>query len=109
MELKELKTMGQILQEIVNEDYYSLHEFLLDSTEEYRKEVESKMTDIDYKQYYAYLDSFNFENEDQLEAKICEYIEYVNQQPLGMGEMGDISDMAEDYARERELPFYDED
>ena len=109
MELKELKTMGQILQEIVNEDYYSLHEFLLDSTEEYRKEVESKMTDIDYKQYYAYLDSFNFENSDQLEAKICEYIEYVNQQPLGMGEMGDISDMADDYARERELPFYDED
>jgi len=108
MKLEELKTMGQILQEIVNEDYYSLHEFLLESTEEERKRVEKEMTDKDYKQYYEYLDSFNFENKDQLEAKICEYIEYVNQQPLGMGEMWDISDMADDYARERKLPFYED-
>jgi hypothetical protein len=109
MKLEELKTMGQILQEIVNEDYYSLHEFLLDSTEEYRKEVESKMTDIDYKQYYAYLDSLEFENRDQLESEICQYLEYVNQQPLGMGEMFDVSDMADDYIEHRGLPFNDED
>lgn len=108
MKLEELKTLWQMLQEIVNKDYYSLHEFLLESTEEYRKKVELGLTDKDYKQYYEYLDSQNFKNKEQLEATICEYCEYVNQQPLGMGEMGDISDMAEDYARERKLPFYED-
>ena len=108
MKLEELKTMGQILQEIVNEDYYSLHEFLLDSTEEERKRIEKEMTDRDCKQYYEYLDSIKFENKDQLEREICMYCEYVNQQPLGMGEMLDISDMADDYARERKLPFYED-
>lgn len=108
MELKELKTMGQILQEIVNEDYYSLHEFLLDSTEEERKRIEKEMTDRDCKQYYEYLDSITFEDKDQLETAICEYVEYTNRQSLGMGEMFDISDAAEDYAREKKLPFYEE-
>ena len=108
MKLEELKTMWQILQEIVNEDYYSLHEFLLDSTEEERKRIEKEMTDRDCKQYYEYLDSITFEDRDQLESEICKYCEYVNQQPLGMWEMGDISEMAEDYARERKLPFHEE-
>jgi len=108
MKLEELKTMWQILQEIVNEDYYSLHEFLLDSTEEERKRVEKEMTDRDCKQYYEYLDSITFENRDHLESEICKYCEYVNQQPLGMWEMLDISEMAEDYARERKLPFYED-
>jgi hypothetical protein len=57
---------------------------------------------------YKYLDSQTFKNKDELETAICEYEEYINQQPLGMGEMGDISDMADDYARERELPFYED-
>ena len=109
MKLTELKTLCQFLQEIVSEDYYSLHEFLLDSTEEYRKEVEHELTDRDYKQYYKYLDSLNFENQDQVEAAICQYVEYVNQQPLWMWEMGDISDMAEDYIEQRKLPFYEEE
>lgn len=108
MKLEELKTHWQMLQEIIHEDFYSLHDFLLDSTEENRKETEKKLTDRDCKQYYEYLDSIKFEDRDQLESEICKYCEYVNQQPLGMGEMGDISDMAEDYARERKLPFYED-
>lgn len=97
-----------MLQEIVNEDYYSINNFLLYSTEEDRKRIESELVDRDRDQYYKYLDSIKFENKDQLEREICLYCEYVNQQPLGMGEMGDISDMAEDYAKERKLPFYED-
>ena len=107
MKLEELKTHWQMLQEIIHEDWYSLHEFLLNSTKENREETEQKLVDMDYKQYYEYLDSINFENKDQLESEICKYCEYVNQQPLWMGEMGDISDMADDYIRERDLPFND--
>ena len=107
MKLEELKTHWQMLQDIIHDDWYSLHEFLLDSTEENRKETEKKLTEMDYKQYYEYLDSLNFENRDDLESKICQYCEYVNQQPLGMWEMGDISDMADEYIEHRKLPFDD--
>ena len=108
MKLEELKTHWQMFQEIIHEDFYSIMDFLLYSTEENRKETEKKLTDMDYKQYYKYLDSIEFKNKDQLEREICMYCEYVNQQPLGMGEMGDISDMADDYAKERKLPFYED-
>lgn len=111
MEIKKLewlKTSGEMLLDIIHESYYSLHEFLLDSTEEDRKKAENELTDRDYKQYCQYLDVLKFENKDQLEKAICEYCEYVNQQQLGMGEMWDISDMAEDYAREKKLAFYED-
>ena len=108
MKLEELKTLWQMFQDLVNEDYYSINDFLIYSTEEDRKRVESKLVDMDSDQYYKYLDSQTFENKDQLEREIDMYCEYVNQQPLGMGEMGDISDMADDYARERKLHFYED-
>lgn len=108
MKLEELKTLWQILQDLVNEDYYSIHDFLMYASEEDKKQLDYKLVDIDSKQYYKYLDSIKFEDKDQLETAICEYEEYTNQQPLGMGEMGDISDMADDYARERKLPFYED-
>ena len=108
MKLEELKTHWQMFQDIIHEDYYSINDFLIYSTEEDRKRVESELVDRDSKQYYKYLDSLKFEDQDTLETAICEYCEYVNQQQLGMGEMFDISDMADDYARERKLPFYEE-
>ena len=107
MKLEELKTHWQMFQDIIHEDFYSIIDFLLYSTEENRKETEKKITETDCKQYYEYLDSFNFKDKDQLEREICKYCEYVNQQPLGMGEMFEISDMAEDYIREKGLPFND--
>lgn len=107
MELEQLKTHYQMLQEIIQEDFYSVLDFLLYSTEENRKETEKKLTDLDYKQYYEYLDSFTFENRDELEAAICKYCEYVNQRDLGIGEMWDVSEMAYDYIKERWLPFDD--
>ena len=109
MKLEELKTLGQMLQEIVNKDYYSLHEFLLDSTEGYRKETEYKLVDMDYKQYYKYMDSLKFENREQLETEICKYLEYVNQQDIGMWEMMDISDMADEYIEYMWFPFNDDE
>lgn len=108
MKLKELKTLWQMFQDLVNEDYYSIHDFLMYASEEDKKQLDYKLVDIDSKQYYKYLDSFTFKNKDQLEEKICEYVEYTNRQSLGIGEMGDISEMADDYARERKLPFYED-
>ena len=108
MKLKELKTLWQILQDLVNKDYYSIHDFLNYATEQQKKEIDLELVEIDQKQYYKYLDSKKFKNKDELETAICEYEEYTNQQPLGMGEMLDISDMADDYAKERKLPFYED-
>lgn len=105
MKLEELKTLWQILQDLVNKDYYSIHDFLMYASEEDRKQIDYKLVDLDTKQYYEYLDSFNFKNKDELETAICMYCEYVNQQPLGMWEMLDISEMADDYINERWLPF----
>ena len=107
MKLEELKTHWQMLQEIIHEDRYNLMDFLLYSTEENRKETEKKLVDMDYKQYYEYLDSKKFKNRDELETEICRYCEYVNQQDLGMWEMWDISDMADEYIDYRKFPFND--
>lgn len=107
MKLEELKTHWQMFQEIIHEYFYNINDFLIYGTEENRKETEQKLVDMDYKQYYEYLDSQNFNDKDELETAICEYCEYVNQQDLGMGEMGDISDMADDYIDNRKLTFND--
>lgn len=103
MKLKELKTLWQMLQELVNRDYYSLHDFLIYATEQQKKDIDLELVDIDQKQYYKYLDSKKFKNKDELETAICEYVEYTNQQELGMWEMLDISDMADDYIKLKKL------
>lgn len=108
MKLEGLKTHWQMFQDIIHEDFYNIMDFLLYSTEDNRKETENKLIEMDSKQYHEYLDSQNFKNKDELETAICMYCEYVNQQPLGMWEMWDISDMADDYAREKKLPFYED-
>lgn len=110
--MENVKTLGQLFQEIIENDddkRYSIHEFLLYSTEEDRKIVEKKLTDADMKQFYEYMDWFNFVNEEEVEHAVCEYCEHVNQRPLCMGEMQDISEVAEDYMRNRNLNFDDEE
>jgi hypothetical protein len=57
--MENVKTLGQLFQEIIENDddkRYSIHEFLLYSTEEDRKIVEKKLTDADMKQFYEYMD-----------------------------------------------------
>lgn len=40
------------------------------------------LTDADQKQFYEYMDGYNFVNESEVEMAVCEYVEHVNQQPL---------------------------
>lgn len=109
--MENLKTLWQMLQEIVENDddkWYSLHEFLLYSTDEDRKRIESNLTDADQKQFYEYMDWFTFVNDQEVYMAVCEYVEHVNQRPICMGEMWDMSEIAEDYLDNKNLKV-DED
>lgn len=109
--MENIKTLWQLLQLVVEQDddrRYSLHEFLLESTEEDRKRIEEKLTDADCKQFYEYMDGFNFVNKTEVEMAVSEYVEHVNQRPLCMWEMGDLREIAEDYMDERNLNFDEE-
>ena len=111
MALENIKTLWQLLQEIVEEQeyYYSLHEFLLESTEEERKEVEHELVDRDYKQFYEYMDAIKFVNKAEVNIAVCEYLEHVNNRPLCMWEMWDVSEVVDDYINTRWLENLDED
>lgn len=109
--MENLKTLWQLLQLVVEQDddrRYSLHEFLLESTEEDRKRIEKKLTEADCKQFYEYMDWFNFVNRNEVECAVGDYIEHVNQRPLWMWEMGDLREIVEDYMNERNLKFDEE-
>ena len=108
---EELKTLGTLLQEVVeNEDkWYSLHEFLLEATEEERKEVESKLVDADYKQFYEYMDWFTFVNEDEVHMACQDYFEATMHRPISIWECMDLDDVADDYISNKWLQFDDEE
>ena len=109
--MENIKTLWELLQEVVEkeEKRFSLYEFLEDATKEEKREVKNKLVDADYKQFYEYMDGFNFVNEQEVEMAVCEYVEHVNQRPLCMWEMWDMRDVAEDYIRERKLKFEEEE
>lgn len=109
--MENVKTLWQLLQMVVENDddkWYSLHEFLLESTEEDRKRIEEKLTNEESKQFYEYMDGFNFVNESEVNMAVCEYYEKTMERPLCMWEMWDLSEIAEDYMRERNLDFEEE-
>lgn len=57
--MENLKTLGQLLQIVVEADddkWYSLNDFLLQSTDEDRKRIEEKLVDADQIQFYEYMD-----------------------------------------------------
>jgi hypothetical protein len=64
---------------------------------------------MDYKQFYEYMDWFTFVNRTEVECACCEYTEFVMQRPLGMWEMWDMSEVADDYINTRGLKFDDEE
>lgn len=105
--MENYKTLGQMLQEIVeNEDkWYSLFEFLLESTDEDRKIVQDKLVDADYKQFYEFMDSYSFVNKDEVYMAVCEYYEFVMNRPISMWECGDLYEVVDDYIAERGLKF----
>ena len=110
--MEDIKTLWELLQEVVendNDKWYSLHEFLLEWKKSDFKRIEKKLTEADEKQFHEYMDGFNFVNEQEVEMAVCEYAEHVNQRPLCMWEMWDMSEIAEDYMRERNLNFDDEE
>lgn len=108
--MENVKTLGTLLQNIVEEDwkYYNLFDFLTDSTEEDRKRIQDKLVDADSKQFFEYMDAYNFVNSDEVYMATCEYYEKTMDRSLYMWEMGDMSENADYYMRERNLNF-DED
>lgn len=109
--METIKTLGELLQEIVENDddkRYSLHEFLLESTDEDRKRIQDKLVDADRKQFFEYMDWFSFVNETEVYMAVCDYYEKTMNRPISMGECGDMSEVADDYIREKNLNF-DED
>lgn len=106
----DLKTLGTMLQNIVEEDwkFFNLFGFLKDSTEEDRKKYMDKLIDADSKQFFEYMDWYTFVNEEEVYCAVSEYYEKTMDRELSMWEMWDISENAEYYMRERNLNF-DED
>lgn len=105
--MENYKTLGQMLQEIVENEnkWYSLHEFLLESTDEDRKIVQDKLVDADYKQFYEFMDSYSFVNKDEVYMAVSQYYEFVIDRPISMWECGDLDEVADDYIAERGLKF----
>lgn len=103
----ELRTLWQLLQDVVEEDdnYYSLIEFLLDSTEEDRKRIEQKLAEADQKQFLDYMNGYTFVNRDEVYCAVSEYYETVMDRPLSMGECGDMSEIADGYIADKGLKF----
>jgi hypothetical protein len=108
--MENIKTLWELLQLVVEkeEKRYSLHEFLLESTAEDRKMIQDKLVDADQRQFYEYMDWFDFVNKTEVEMAVSEYLEHVNQRPLCMWEIWDLREIVEDYMDERNLEF-DED
>lgn len=106
-----IKTLWELLQEIVEEtdNWYSLHEFLLEASEEERKEIESRLTDADYKQFYEYMDWFTFVNKDEVHMACSQYFEATMNRAISMWESMDLYDAADDYIDNRNLNFDEEE
>ena len=106
-----IKTLWELLQDAIEEDdnWYSIHEFLLESDEEDRKRIESKLTDLDYKQFYDYMDAFSFVSEDEVSMACQNYFEATMNRAISMWECMDLDEVADDYIRNRGLEFDEED
>ena len=108
--MENLKTLGTMLQDIVEEDwkYYSLFEFLTSGTEEDRKNYNDKLVDADSKQFFEFMDTYHFVDETEVNMAVCEYFENTMSRALSMGDMVDVSENADYYMRERNLNFDEE-
>lgn len=110
--MENIKTLWELLQELVENDddrWYSLHEFLLESTEEDRKRIQDKLVDADQKQFYEYMDWFTFTSENEVNMAVQDYYEKTMKRSISIGEAVDLRDVAQDYMRERNLEFDDEE
>lgn len=105
MDTTNYKTLWMMLQECVTKQdkFFSLHEFLLDSTEEDRREVHDMLVDMDSIQYENFMDSFTFVSKDEVSMATVEYYEFVNQTTASMWEIMDLANLTDDYCYNHEL------
>lgn len=108
--MQNLKTLWQLLQEVVEkeEKRFSLHDFLLESTEEDRKDIETKLTDADTKQFFEFMDWYTFVNKDEVYSAVCEYYEFTMDRSASMWECLDLRESADYYIDEKNLNFDEE-
>lgn len=108
--MKNIKTLWELLQDVIEKDdyFYSLHEFLLESTEEDRKRIEKMLTEEDSKQFYEYMDWLSFTNKDEIHKACVDYYEKSMKRWVDIWESLDLYDVVDDYMKERDLSF-DED
>lgn len=108
--MQELKTLWQLLQEVVekSEKYFSLYDFLEEDNRLWRRSIKKELEKADNKQFYEYMDWFTFVNETEVYMAVCEYYEKTIDRPMSMWECGDMSEVADDYIREKNLTL-DED
>lgn len=106
-----LKTLWQLLQEVVEKEdrYFSLYDFLEEENRYVRRDIKEKLEEADNKQFYEYMDWFEFVNKTEVYLAVCEYYEKTMDRSISMWECGDMSEVADDYIREKNLKFDDED
>ncbi len=110
--METIKTLWQLLQEIVekqaNDRYFSLYDFIDEENHFWREDIKKKLEKADNKQFYEYMDGFDFVNETEVYMACSEYYEKVMDRAISMWECGDISEVADDYIREKNLNFDEE-
>jgi len=106
----DIKTLGELLQDVVEKEnkYFSLYDFLDEENHLIRKDIKDKLEKAEQKQFFDYMDAYDFVNSDEVYMAVSEYTEKVMNRPLSMGEMWDISEIADYYMSERWLEFDEE-
>lgn len=108
--MENVKTLGELLQDVVEKEnkYFSLYDFLDEDNHLIRKDIKDKLEKAEQKQFFEYMDGYNFVNSDEVYMAVSEYTEKVMNRPLSMGEMWDMSEIADYYMSERWLEFDEE-
>ena len=105
--MENIKTLWQLLQEIVEkeEKRFSLHDFLTDASNEERKDIEAKLTDADAKQFFEFMDGYNFVNRDEVYLATVEYYEKSMERAASIWECMDLRESVDYYIDEKNLQF----
>ena len=87
--MENVKTLGELLQDVVEKEdrYFSLYDFLDEDNHLIRKDIKDKLEKAEQKQFFEYMDGYNFVNPDEVYMAVSEYTEKVMNRPLSMGEM----------------------
>lgn len=78
-----------MLQDIVEKEdkYFSLYDFLDEDNHLIRKDIKDKLEKAEQKQFFDYMDAYDFVNSDEVYMAVSEYTEKVMNRPLSMGEL----------------------